>query len=350
MLHKFKSTYLFLIIGFMISSCTISIAISSLYPFYSQINEKNRFLERYDLIKIYKEGTSLNISDIEEDIEKNSVTDYIFAPINTEIIKDSGYIMCDLWVIPNGFDLKKSLEITNSKNIDGKFKSGRNYAIIGKNIKGLETEVDNKKYVDLFKKEYEIISEIGENEYFSSSVFVSSKVKEFKNKKFSSLNLLILKSDINKIENLSNEGYEVQIEEIKKEPILEVLKQIPLELERRAYELAVGILNLIIFSYFFSNSIKKDVAIKRVLGASNNYILKDILKRMFIIATIGTSLGVIMSSVIVQFMNSTNAMAYGEINLIGIILTAVVVFMISLIVTFIVLLNVIRFKIMKEIR
>jgi ABC-type antimicrobial peptide transport system permease subunit len=107
---------------------------------------------------------------------------------------------------------------------------------------------------------------------------------------------------------------------------------------------------LLLFSYFFAKNIREKVAIMKVLGAKNSDVFKEVFAKFIRISSIGIAAGLALSKITIDFMMKSFTSQYSAVNISNIILSSMLIFIISIIVSILVLFNVIRFKIMKEIR
>ena len=228
--------------------------------------------------------------------------------------------------------------------------SNEKVAVIGLGLERLIEEKDGEKYIKVFEEYYKVIGILGDTEVFKYSSIIPIKSLSIINSEPSQVSFLHYFKDNEVNEAISNRNILSNETIIPQIPVIKYLFKNVYELKNCLYQVVLGIINLFLFSYFFSDGIKEKVAIMKVLGARNIDVFKEVFIKYIKIATIGIIGGLILSKFTIDFMRQAFTYQYSSVNVDNVIVTFISIFIISIIVSICVLFNVIRFKIMKEIR
>lgn len=258
--------------------------------------------------------------------------------------------------INNVWPCSKNIDINSSKIVSGRYltedelKSDNKVAVIGSGMERLVEEKDGERYIKIFEEEYKVVGIIADTIMFRYSSIIPIKSLYCINKPLPKYTFLV--KDIDKIEtkNTGNKNMKIDICNIPKTPVVDYLFKKVSELKNSLYQILLGITNLFLFSYFFSKRIKEKVAIMKILGGTNIDIFKEVFFKFIKISSMGVVGGILLSKFVVDFMRISFPYDYSIVDMKNILITTILVFIISVLVSISVLFNVLKFKIMKEIR
>ncbi|SHI96249.1 FtsX-like permease family protein [Clostridium amylolyticum] len=347
---KVNSTEIFLVIGFVISAFSFSIIISSTYRYYSEIVEQNKFYKDYKIASINVKDKSMELSEAITLFKKEGMDNNLTPKIATTIEIGDKFISNRIMGILGGFNIERYGEI-EGRNFTTEEANGKGkLAIIGSGLKKYTNLQNGKHYIKVFNEYYEVIGVLNNSEFFKYESIIPINSFYFINNKYDTFNQLVAVDEINNLEKLSNDELKTRISEIPQESVLNyVFKKVP-QLKENFYGLALGAVNLVLFSFFFAYGIKRKIAIMKVLGAKNRHVFGNILGKVLVISTLGIIIGLVLSKFTIVLMNKGFPNSYGDLDIYNILITCSLVYLISVIVSLIILFRVINFKILKEIR
>ncbi|SFU86548.1 MacB-like core domain-containing protein [Clostridium sp. DSM 8431] len=363
---KYTKIDIFLIVGFLLSAFAFSLTISVVYTKYNKVIEQNEINKDYKLLEInivdktekkdeennvnlkYKKNTSL--LEVVNEVQQAGYKKIILSPIETQIEVGNDSYINDIWACSAGIDMKRNNIVKGRYLTEEELSSNEKVAVIGLGLERLIEEKDGEKYIKVFEEYYKVIGILGDTEVFKYSSIIPIKSLSIINSEPSQVSFLHYFKDNEVNEAISNRNILSNETIIPQIPVIKYLFKNVYELKNCLYQVVLGIINLFLFSYFFSDGIKEKVAIMKVLGARNIDVFKEVFIKYIKIATIGIIGGLILSKFTIDFMRQAFTYQYSSVNVDNVIVTFISIFIISIIVSICVLFNVIRFKIMKEIR
>ncbi|MBE6050309.1 MAG: ABC transporter permease [Clostridium sp.] len=367
-MNKYIKIEIFLIIGFMVSAFTFSLTISSIYSQYSKVIEKNKFNANYKTIEVNKvekpkqrvDGYEIVDSSDENDIftlrecidvvNKNGYNKIILNPMVDQIEEGNDFYVNTVWPCSAGIDIKSDSMVEGRYFTEEELSGNNKVVIIDSKMQRLTEEKEGEKYIKIFNEEYKVIGVIGETEVFKYSSIIPIKSLNCIDEELPRYIFMEYDESNKAPKEIADEDIRIIEDSIPKISVIDYLFENVIELKNNLYQIVLGIINLLLFSYFFAKGIKEKVAIMRVLGARNIHIFTDVFKKFLKIASVGIALGLLLSECTIGILRQAFEYEYSLINIQNVIITSLIILVISLVVSVIVLLNVIKFKIMKEIR
>ena len=346
---KLKSTEIFIIIGFFISIYSFSIIVSSIQSYYKCVTEENKFNRNYNNVVIQNTVKTQSLSMIQL-LEDNKINNIISSENETIIKHEDKYVANDIVGAAKGFDINKYGEIEGRDFSKNELNGTEKVAIIGKNISRLTEKKNNKQYIKVFNDYYEVIGIVKDNEYWRQTTIVpirSLNSFEGQSNKFS---YRIDRSSTNKLAKLNTSSMTINVTPLEEKNVIKYLFDNVYDLKDYVYQLAFSIINLIIFTSFFSYSIKRKLAIMRVLGAKNSYIFKEIFTKLIKLSLISIILGIIFSSTTIHISNIGIPNQFKSLNIYNVLITTFLTYIIIFIFSFVILLNIMKFNLLKDIR
>lgn len=348
-MNQNKKIYIFFTICFIISTFTFSITLSSLYPFYSEAVETNNFNSNFKTVNIEtNEAEELGV--VSKMIESVGVDDFLTLPMLHNIERGSTLYINKIIGCGSNFNVSEYLNITGDNFTNEDFIEGSKKAIVGRGLEKLIIEANNKRYIDIFGEEYEVIGFIEDSSMFLYSSFVPIYSLNFINNKYNKFTQLVRNESIDKLKTIDLEKYTVSANEIPQIDIIDFLLDKPIELKDRLFQLSICLINIMVFSYFFAKSTRKKISIMRVLGANNVIVFKEVFKNIVSSALIGTGLGLLLAQVAIMYMRTIDTYGYKSLTMPIAIYTVIIVLVLTVIISLLVLIDVLRFKVIKEVR
>lgn len=349
-IFKINLIEFFLIIGFVISAFSFSIIISSTYRYYKTVVEKNTFNNDYKSLSLNLNTEQLNLASFFNWLNKQGFHNSCTPMFATNIEVGDIFINNNIMGVSSGFNMNKYSTIEGRYFTENELNTNSKVAIIGDGLKKYTQKDKGIEYIKVFEEYYQVIGIINNSSYFKFVSLVPLNSLYFVNNKYTSFRQLVSKDYVNKETPLKFDNASIEIKDIPTDSIISYLFQQVPSLKESLYSLCLGIINLLLFSYFFANGIKREISIMKVLGANNTHIFKEILSKLFIVSTLGIILGLILSYFTITLMNKGFPNSYGNLDFYNIAITSFLVYITTIISSFIILLNVIKFKILKEIR
>ncbi len=363
---KYTKIDVFLIVGFLLSAFAFSLTISVVYTKYNKVIEQNQINKDYKLLEVnivdktekkdeennvnleYKKNTSL--LEIVNKVQQAGYKKIILSPIETQIeIGNDSYIN-DIWPCSAGVNIKRNNIVKGRYLTEQELSGSEKVAVIGFGLERLIEEKDGESYIKVFDEYYKVIGVLGDTEVFKYSSIIPIKSLSFINSLPPNISFMHYFKDNEVNTAISNTNILINETIIPQIPIIKYLFKNVHELKNCLYQVVLGIINLFLFSYFFADTIREKVAIMKVLGAKNIHVFKEVFVKFVKISSIGIIGGLILSKFTIDFMRQAFTYEYSVVNIDNVVVTFISIFIISILVSICVLFNVIRFKIMKEIR
>ncbi|SFD03096.1 ABC transporter permease [Clostridium uliginosum] len=366
-MNKYTKIEIFLMIGFLVSTFTFSLTISTVYSKYNKVTEANefnkdykhldisgihetRYIDGYEVIDEEDDKKNISLLEIIDEVQKAGYKKIILNPLRDQIEIGNNFYTNDIWPCSDGIDIRSQNIIKGRYLTEEELNSNEKVAVIGSGMERVVEEKNGENYIKIFNEDYKVIGVLGDTEVFKYSSVIPIKSLYCINDKLPKVTFLEHNIDNTSIKEIDNKNITSAQSNISKIPVVNYLFKNAYELKNNLYQVILGITNLLLFSYFFAKSIRKKVAIMKVLGAKNWDVFKEVFAKFIRVSSIGIVGGLVLSKFTVDFIRQTFTSLYSEVNIQNIILTSILILLISIVVSISVLFNVIRFKIMKEIR
>ena len=353
---KLKKIEAFLVIGFIISSYSFSMLIGYCSDAASQIIERNKFHKQYKEVTIIENDPdkfeSINeIIDITYDLGIHNFTSKYLVTAQEPVKEEKEDVLRNEVLGAYGkFDFEKHCEIEGRNFTKEELVSDSKVAIIGERLDEYTYEINNEKYVKLFGDDYKVIGRLKNTKNFKATTIVPFKSFNFANNTYDRFGLNIDKDEYKNIYKLDNEKYTVEVNDLPIRSVISYLYDMEEVFKECIFQLVLSIANLILFSIFIANSMKKDIAIMKVLGCTNKDVFEEILKKNLKITTIGNLIGIVLFRISSRIIDVAYFSKMSQSFIINILLSSIVCYLISMIISIVTLRNVIKFKLIKEIR
>ncbi|SFB03854.1 ABC transporter permease [Clostridium frigidicarnis] len=305
---------IFMCLGLTIAIYCLSAGTCLFTTFYNLYNDKNYLLkESCSAEFIFKENISINnfMNNIEQ-IDPN--VGFITPRFDLEIEKNRTAYLIGLY---NYKELNKILPL-----LEGRFfteeesMSSEKLALVGGNLADLIYMKNDKKYIKIEKEEFEVIGTIGRKtlSYWGLRIFtpVKSLPNDIYNSEYNSMGLFYPKRMLQEKNyfydlknNFSNKNIEsIKINELSKEDgiasrVFNNNKSMYISL---IFSILLALISILIFSTFWADGLKKNVAIKKILGADNLYIFKQLIYQMLILVIVSSIIAGILNLITLNFL------------------------------------------------
>lgn len=348
MKFSFKDKYIeiCLAITFVISIFTFSFIISSTYNWYKFVDEKNRFNDKFIQINIGQD------SSIEQNIQllKERDINNVMTPNLSDIISDNEkYYINNVSGIETGVDLSKIGNIKGRSITKDEIEAGKKVAIIGENLKKHVNKLDNKEYITVFDEQFEVVGIMEDCTFLASNTFIPIKALQTYKKIGVGGNILLVEKEKEKEINLIND-IQIEVNGLRQENIYDYIKKRVPKIKDNILMLLATIVNLIIFSILYSKYIKSDLAIMRLVGATPIDILKYIAKKVGKVYIISIPIGLIISTMNIYVANIFTNQGFYQVDIINASISVAITFLIFIAVLLIVLIGVLKFNIVEDVR
>lgn len=341
----FSLSEIFIVIAITISIYCFSLVISLSYQDYLLAKEANNFNENLRVAQFNYEEDKI-FSDKINELEDMGIKNIMTSPITSQTIKEDSISANNVRGVVGDYIFKYVKNTEDIELLKKTFNDKDNVAIIGKGAEKYCKTVNDEKYISVFNNNYKVISIIVDNSFLKSSIFIPMKQLPFYNNKYNNFLFIFLNNDL---QILKNDKSLSQIKNVPKQDMIKAITESP-KLKGNLLNLLIGILNLMLFSLFYCEKIKKRLSIMRILGGSNFYIFKEVGMSYLKLSIISLIIGIGLSNFTYYFSNNFFYGRMSPINYVNIALCIVMMFFIIILITLFVLMNVIKFNIMKEIR
>ncbi|MGL5149185.1 MAG: FtsX-like permease family protein, partial [Clostridium sp.] len=332
----FSKIEIFLIIGFAVSTFAFAMTISTSYSKFNKVTEKNKFNDNYKYIQVdtQKEVKYIDGAEVVDEFnpvrlreiiyELNSIgyEKIILEPsMSNLLIGDITYIN-KIWPCSPGVDIIEENIIKGRSLTEEELIKGEKVAVINEEIGKLTTQKIDGDYIKIFDDEYRVVGVYGDTEFLKYSTIVPMNSLNFIDGEVVKANFLEYSSGNENIKAYNSQKLNISVSEIEPTPIIGYLKENVYEFKNSMYQILLGVVNLLLFSYFLAKGMKRKVAIMRVLGANNLVIFKEVLKVLLKISSIGLIIGLPLASIAIDYLKETFIYQYSEMNIvIGLITT-----------------------------
>lgn len=321
-----KISYVFLFIGMFLTMIIISIALGKSTELYLRSKDVVDQQGIYKYVLNIDSSEELNIDNIVEIIEKNITTFNVEVPIITLLLK--GYNTQSInFMVDNG-------ALNSFPKLEGSSNNENNICIVGKEIGRIGD------YINIGKEKFEVVEVLGRkniSSIYDNSIYIDLKdipdiLKEDMEHSIGVILKSIKPGNTDEIDKTISEIVSIypNVQIIVKEDKSTLnegklyLGYMNDELGRATKVLLVALINNILISYFVIITRKKEVAIRKVWGATNIEILLQVIIEFLVV-----NLFACLLAMLVQVVAKNLFISYFEITmnfniiLFGIILTVV---------------------------
>lgn len=331
----------FMCLGLTIAIYCLSAGTCLFTTHYNLYNDKNYLLkESCSAEFIFKENISINnfMNNIDQ-IDPN--VGFITSSFNLEIEKNRiAYLLGSY----NYKDLNKILPL-----LEGRFfteeesMSSKKIALVGRNLADLIYMKNDKKHIKIEGEEFEVIGTIGRKtlSHWGLRIFTPAKSlpNNIYNSNYNGIGLFYPKHILQEKKyfydlknNFSNKNIEsIKINELSKEEgiasyVFNNNKPMYISL---IFSILLSLISIFIFSTFWADGLKKNIAIKKILGADNLYIFKQLIYQMLILVIVSSIIASILNIIT---LNSLEKLIFAQISfdLINIINISIATFVLTI--------------------
>ncbi|BFN06044.1 ABC transporter permease [Clostridium tetani] len=347
---------IFICLGFVISIYCLSVGINLFNTQFRFYNDSNNFWKENFISELkFKEDTTLK--DIINKLETSSFESKNLSFDTVIYMPNRIYSLQGLYNYDN---IKKIYPIISGRYFTQKeTSSNEKIALVGANLLDLVHTKNGVKYINLEDEEFKVVGVIGRSSesYWNIRVVVPMmslpiKIYETKSKIF----------NINcSNESLSNKKYfvnfkksleSINIEDINIKNVSQINavskafeKNKPMYISL-SFSILLSIISILTFSTFWANNLKRNIAIKRIVGASNIHILKILFFQILIINIIALIIATIIECNTINFLKEVFLINI-EFNPINSILTSIVSIAFSVLNSLYILKNILKFDILE---
>lgn len=349
---KLSKIQIYLIISFIISACSFSMLISSSFFDVYETYEQNIFNEKYDFISICpKENTNTTYKDISNMISQKITRDFTLGFTADIVDNASEYGKANVIVAASDeFNINKFAKVSGKELTKDDLNSSKKIAIIGRSLKDSVTKENGKNYISIYQQKYEVVGIMPDSCYFNHSSIIPYKSLSFIKEKSPIYTFYINKDSTDRLALIDSDKYNISKKAyVKENPLVHAFKQEE-TVKLSFIQLIVGLINLFLFSIFYSVNIKRNIAIMRILGAKIKHILKYALGNIIKIATVGIILGLILSRFITKYLIIAYPRSFTSIDLFNVLLTFLICYIVAIIIVLLITHNVMRARLLKEVR
>lgn len=295
---------IFLLLGMVVSIFSIDLVcqlMGSELKFYGTMKEFHSNNVSIEL------GNHKPNKSVLKDIEES----YITEPITIGESYSNGTVRIMLLGSNNYTGLERQFKTAGNNYFNEEdYRNGNKVAIIGENLRKLTYKIKGESYIDIQDIRYKIIDYIDNSErrqWIGGAIIPVRSMSDELLNKVGTINIYKeskVESEIDKIkEKLTNIDL-VSLEE----SLAYVLKQVWAynsgAIKSLSFGILIGILNCIIASLFWSKDIRKNISIKKLLGASKRDIFFDIFYKLFIVNLIAFIISIFMVNTSLETIGS----------------------------------------------
>jgi putative ABC transport system permease protein len=326
-MYNNKTSSFFVFLGFLVAMLCLSFGVSFFKNYYDYYKDKEEISKKTNIVNITfnqnitLENLSKKMTKVEGSIKFTS-GDFMYSIDNRRIYVDgiysTGQLSKDDYPLKEGRYLSKN-ETASTKKV----------AMIGFLLKDNCKKIDNKYFIEVEGEKYEVVGFIGRKtmSYWNNNIIVpiNALPKKYSLQQAATIpfvffnnnnnvyinNLKFDLKDILKDINIDNVSNEVTVTKI-------------IDIEKSFYTsigilIIIAIINILNFSNYWVESLKKSMAVQRVVGASSFDILIFIFKQVFIIALIALGCTFILH-IWLESILSKVFMVQMQINLINLVI------------------------------
>lgn len=339
-----KRNEIMLTLGFMISIYSISLFFSLCYKDFQRYLKINNFNKEHKMI-LLKNSKPKTMEEFDKYLNNIGIDEYFLTDFNLFLKKDEKLKSITIKSIGGNTKILNNLKI-NGNLFDEVKNDNEKKVILGNNMKDMTYEENNISYIDLFDEKFKVIGIINDSTYYSNQAYVFLKDIPIYKKEFLEQKILINNLDEEKLEKLtSNNQVKIEKESLPQIKILEqILKENP-EIKDIGLFCIFGIINLLLFSIFFANTLKRNLSIMKILGANNKHIALIIFNKMFKMSVFASVLGFLLNFLTIKYLNVTFYNRLNHIDFLNIITTILITFIIVILISISTLLKILKFKI-----
>ncbi|KOR25400.1 ABC transporter permease [Clostridium sp. L74] len=330
---------MFICIGLIISIYCLSIGTSLFNTNFNFLNDKN-YIFKENFIAQFGFKEKISIKDFVSNIE--------------EIDNDNGFLTSK-FILEKGERINYLTGVYNYKNLnniypllDGRYFtnkesiSNEKIALVGSEILDLTYIKNGYKYIDIDGESFQVIGIIGRKtlSYWGIQIIVPVKSlpKKFYNSKNENIeifypnNMLKQHKYFDDLKNvLKNQNIdEIRIEKVPQESVLnKVYDNNKAMYVSLIFSILLSLISIFTFSTFWSDGLKRNIAIKKILGANNLYIFREVVCQMLILVAISSIIASGLNIITLKFLEKV-FIAKVTFNLINMISITIATFFITM--------------------
>ncbi|MDY5911459.1 MAG: ABC transporter permease [Inconstantimicrobium porci] len=349
---KLSKLQIYLVISFILSTCSFSILISSAFVDVKNTIEENKFNSNYSLIGIRIKNTEKTSYEKLNKIISTNITNNFTLGISIDVVDNQSEFGKENKIIAAGkdFDISKYDSIEGRYLTKSELDSNKKLAIVGNSFKNDLITKGKKKYIIINKEKYEVVGILSQSIFFSNSSIIPHKSLTSNKYSRDVYMYYIDNSSVHKLNSLDTKKYYIfKNNYIAKNPFVNTFKKRQ-TVQMSVLQFIAGFINLALFSIFYAVDMRKKTAIMRVIGAKKIHILKFLLSSVLKTATLGIIIGLFISSKVINYLNDAYPDWFISLDLFNIITSSLLCYIIAIIIVLVIMHKVLNFKILKEIR
>ncbi|APH19672.1 ABC transporter permease [Clostridium botulinum] len=350
---------IFICLGLVISIYCLSIGTSFFYVqfnFYDDIN--NFWRENLSIQLEFKQDT--NLEYIINKIDKLETKSGIVSPEYHIYLGERVYSLTGIYKYGN---LNKVYPVIEGRYLTKEeTKGNKKVALVGSNIKDLTYIKNNIRYMDIQGESFKVVGIIGRDtmSYWGTHVIVPMKSlpKETYRAKSKVIELCYYKNMLNEkgyfndLKKQLNEKEVINVNLVNKKPsniFTKVYDKDKPTYISLGFSIALSLVTILIFSTFWANDLKRNIVIKRILGASNFDIIKMLFFQISIVMSIAIIISVALNTLTLKLLE-TIFLTSVKINILNILIISIFALIIIILNLFWIYRNIFKFKISEDIK
>lgn len=298
-------TTTFLMLSFIVSIFSIDIVSQMLNSAFRSYDGERTFYNKNISIKLKEQPISLNeIKDIK--------VPFITEPLNHVEAIGNGFKKVVIYGVNDYGGFEKYIKTQNKKYFNYEdYRGNENVAIVGELNRQLVYKKDGIEYIDIKGKEFRVVD------------YISDKISDWRHGIIIPVNTLydeiygeegtnvinVHKNDYNEnLENILGEKYknfsDIQKKISKNKTWEMVISYNNGFIKTAILGVLIGLINCIISSIFWTQGLKKNIAIKKVLGARRIDLIADIFIKLIILNAIAFLINIILINLITNVIGT----------------------------------------------
>lgn len=354
---------LFICVGFTIAIYSFSIGISFFSAHFLNYNDVNVFSGKNFIVTL-NFSTDVAANTIIDKLNTNSSNASFISAVYSIDTKQKNRTN-RLTGVYNYLNISKIYPLYSGRYFTtSEMLSNKKYAMVGYNIKDEIYEKNGERYIDILGHSYKVIGIIGRSSetYWGIQILVPFKAMPSEILQAKARKLMLNYP----IESLENTSYFSELEKNLKENGLTSIDKAQNQssikkVTKRTYEdnksdynsliftILLSIASLFTFSTFWATNLKRNFAIKRILGANSFFIIKTLFLQILIISIFSTAVSFILTVATLSVFKIILRIN-GEFNMINIIFGGVFAIIITMINTLWIYKDILKFNVIESIK
>lgn len=305
-----KASSLIIIIMMIISMIGVNIIFNLFFDSSIKFYESNKLSKTSEVLSLdfSKEQTNKNLNQLISAMVNDGAE--VAYTRNTTFKGEVFDTTVDIQSIssPNIFNYN----VLEGRNITlNEINSGNKVAVISKNYKSFCKRNNNKLYINIDKENYEVVGILGNkysSSYYNLMIFIpyTATPKSWSNDS-PTLNINLIKSNRTiKIENYKN-NFDIKESSYSKIPIhsiTSILFALKADIIYFAIIIAISLINIIVFSFYWINKKKNQISILKAIGYSKKQTNRLIRNELLILTLITSVISVVIYYPFSWFFNT----------------------------------------------